>query len=56
MGALQLRIGRARILDALAAENLGVNIRHIPIHLYPYCCRTFGYREGDYPVAEQFYR
>jgi dTDP-4-amino-4,6-dideoxygalactose transaminase len=53
MGALQLRVGRAKILDALAAENIGVSIRRILVYLHPYCRRTFGYQEGDYPVAEQ---
>ncbi|MBI3251912.1 MAG: DegT/DnrJ/EryC1/StrS family aminotransferase [Candidatus Omnitrophica bacterium] len=52
----KLRVGRAKIFDALVAENIGVNVHHIPIHLHPYYRRTFGYREGDYPVAELFYQ
>jgi dTDP-4-amino-4,6-dideoxygalactose transaminase len=51
-----LRVDRGRIFDALIDEHIGVNVHHIPIHLHPYYRRTFGYREGDYPVAEQFYR
>lgn len=52
----RLRVGRAKILDALMAENIGVNVHHIPIHLHPYYRRTFGCREGQYPVAERFYQ
>ena len=52
----KLRVGRARIFDALVGENIGVNVHHIPIHLHPYYRRTFGYREGNYPVAERFYQ
>lgn len=52
----RLRVGRAKIFDALQAENIGVNVHHIPIHLHPYYRQTFGYREGEYPVAERFYR
>ena len=52
----KFRVGRAKIFDALVAENIGVNVHHIPIHLHPYYRRTFGYREGDYPVAERFFQ
>lgn len=52
----KLRVGRARIFDAFVAENIGVNVHHIPIHLHPYYRRTFGYREGNYPAAERFYQ
>ena len=52
----KFRVGRATIFDALVAENIGVNVHHIPIHLHPYYRRTFGHREGDYPVAERFYQ
>lgn len=52
----RLRVGRAKIFDALLAENIGVNVHHIPIHLHPYYRRIFGYREGAYPVAERFYQ
>ncbi len=52
----RLRVGRARIFNALMAENIGVNVHHIPIHLHPYYRRTFGHREGEYPIAERFYQ
>jgi dTDP-4-amino-4,6-dideoxygalactose transaminase len=38
------------------AENIGVNVHHIPIHLHPYYRRTLGHREGEYPIAERFYQ
>ena len=50
-----LSAGRAEIFQALRAENIGVNVHYIPVHLHPYYRRRFGYKPGDYPVAESAY-
>jgi UDP-4-amino-4,6-dideoxy-N-acetyl-beta-L-altrosamine transaminase len=52
----QLRAGRAEIFAALRAENLGVQVHYIPVHLLRYYRERFGYRGGEYPVAEDAYR
>jgi perosamine synthetase len=46
---------RAEIFGALRAENIGVNVHYIPVHLHPYYRDRFGYRAGDYPIAENAY-
>jgi perosamine synthetase len=46
---------RAEIFQALRAENIGVNVHYIPVHLHPYYRGRFGYRQGDFPVAEAAY-
>jgi perosamine synthetase len=51
----QLTAGRAEIFQALRAENIGVNVHYIPVHLHPYYRDRFGYEKGDYPVAEAAY-
>ncbi|WP_309091614.1 UDP-4-amino-4,6-dideoxy-N-acetyl-beta-L-altrosamine transaminase [Phenylobacterium sp.] len=45
---------RRRVFDALRAADIGVNVHYIPIHLQPHY-RSMGFRQGDYPVAEQYY-
>ena len=50
-----LTAGRAQIFRALRAENIGVNVHYIPVHYHPYYRDRFGYREGEYPVAENAY-
>ena len=50
-----LRVGRPEIFAALRAEGLGVNVHYIPVHLHSYYRKIFGYRVGDYPVAEGVY-
>jgi perosamine synthetase len=46
---------RAHVFRALRAENIGVNVHYIPVHLHPYYRDRFGYRGGEYPVAEAAY-
>jgi perosamine synthetase len=43
---------REKLFHALRAENIGVNVHYIPIHLQPYYRDRFGYRGGEFPVAE----
>jgi perosamine synthetase len=51
----QLNTDRAHVFRALRAENIGVNVHYIPVHLHPYYRDQFGYRGGEYPVAEAAY-
>ena len=46
---------RGEFFAALRAENIGVNVHYIPVHLHPYYCARFGYRGGEFPVAEKAY-
>jgi UDP-4-amino-4,6-dideoxy-N-acetyl-beta-L-altrosamine transaminase len=51
----KLRADRAQVFRALRAENIGVNVHYIPVHRHPYYRDRFGYRGGEYPVAEDAY-
>jgi perosamine synthetase len=51
----QLKKDRAYVFRALRAENIGVNVHYIPVHLHPYYRDQFGYRGGEYPIAETAY-
>ncbi len=50
-----LTADRGQIFRALRAENIGVNVHYIPVHLHPYYRDRFGYKGGEYPVAEHAY-
>lgn len=50
-----LSADRNEIFRALRAENIGVNVHYIPVHLHPYYRKNFGGREGLCPVAEKAY-
>jgi perosamine synthetase len=51
----RLNANRREIFRALRAENIGVNVHYIPVHLHPYYRDRFGYGKGNYPVAEDAY-
>jgi len=51
----RLKVSRREIFEALRAENIGVNVHYIPVHLQPYYQKRFGYRRGDFPKAENYY-
>ena len=51
----KLSADRDKIFRALRAENIGVNVHYIPVHLHPYYRDRFGYREGEFPIAEDAY-
>jgi perosamine synthetase len=51
----KLTADRAQIFRALRAENIGVNVHYIPVHLHPYYREHFGYKGGEFPMAEDAY-
>lgn len=51
----KLTADRAQVFRALRAENIGVNVHYIPVHRHPYYRDRFGYRGGEYPIAEDAY-
>lgn len=51
----RLTAGRAEIVRALRSENIGVNVHYIPVHYHPYYREQFGFKIGDFPVAEDAY-
>jgi dTDP-4-amino-4,6-dideoxygalactose transaminase len=53
---IQLRDGDARrnAFQALRDAGIGVNVHFIPVHMQPDFQR-FGFKSGDFPVAEVYY-
>ncbi|MFH0777903.1 MAG: DegT/DnrJ/EryC1/StrS aminotransferase family protein [Candidatus Eisenbacteria bacterium] len=51
----RLRIDRARFIEELRAENIGTTVNFMPVHMHPYYRERFGYKTGDFPVAENAY-
>jgi len=46
---------RGQLFRALRAENIGVNVHYIPVHTHPYYRDRFGYKGGEFSVAENAY-
>ena len=48
-------VTRQAIFSALRSAGIGANVHYIPIHLQPYYASQ-GFKRGDYPAAEAYYR
>lgn len=47
---------RKRIAAELKRRGIGVSLHYQPVHLYRFYRKQFGYRPGDFPVAERLAR
>ena len=43
---------RNRLIEDLRARGVGASVHFIPVHLHSFYETTYGYRRGDFPVAE----
>jgi dTDP-4-amino-4,6-dideoxygalactose transaminase len=48
----QLSINRNQFIEKLKSLGIGASVHFVPLHLHPYYQRTYGYRRGDFPAAE----
>ncbi len=51
----ELKVSRKKIFEVLQREGLGIQIHYIPLHLQPFYKKKFGYKKGDFPMAEKYY-
>lgn len=50
----KIGISRKTFMERLSQKGLNLQVHYIPVHLQPYY-RNFGFKKGDFPVAESFY-
>lgn len=51
----RVAIGRDEFIKALGRAGIGTSVHFIPLHLHSYYREQYGYRLGEYPVAEAEY-
>jgi len=49
----KLSIDRDKFIESLSMENIGSSVHFIPLHLMKFYKEEFGYKPGDFPVAEK---
>ncbi len=51
------KIGKKKwkLFDFLAKKNIFLQVHYTPIHLQPFYMKNFGYKKGDFPIAEKFF-
>jgi len=50
-----LKIHRDQVIEELCQRGIGTAVHFIPLHLHPYYQRVWGYRSGQFPVAEEYF-
>lgn len=53
--ARELGLDRNHLVKALWERNIGTSVHFIPLHLQPFYQKQFGYKRGDFPVAEEVF-
>ncbi|PIT82077.1 UDP-4-amino-4,6-dideoxy-N-acetyl-beta-L-altrosamine transaminase [Limnohabitans sp. 15K] len=51
----KIKVTHRQVFEALRAKGIMVNLHYIPVHTQPYY-QKMGFKQGDYPQAEQYYR
>ncbi|HBC87108.1 MAG TPA: UDP-4-amino-4,6-dideoxy-N-acetyl-beta-L-altrosamine transaminase [Lentisphaeria bacterium] len=46
-------IHRNKAYDKMKAAGIGCSVHYTPLHLHPYYRKKFGFKKGDFPVAEK---
>ncbi len=51
----KLKVGRKELFDSFKEQGIGVQVHYMPLHLHPFYQKAFGYKQGDFKVAEKYY-
>ena len=43
------------LFEKMLNYNIKLQVHYIPIHLQPYYKKYYGFKKGDFPIAEKFY-
>ncbi len=46
---------RSQVMQELRDKGIGTQVHYIPVPTQPFYKETFGYKDGDYPLAEKYY-
>ena len=52
------KLGKSRntVMQELKNNKIGTQVLYIPIHLQPYYLEKYGFKNGDFPIAEKYYK
>ena len=52
----RIKIDKKKFFKKFLEKNIKLQVHYIPIHLQPYYKKNFGFKYGDFPNAENFYK
>jgi len=51
-----IKKNRAEVMSELGKSGVGTQVHYIPVPTQPFYRREYGYKDGDFPVAERYYQ
>jgi dTDP-4-amino-4,6-dideoxygalactose transaminase len=51
----RLKLGRSQFVDLLRSRGVGTSVHCIPLHTMDFYQQRYGYRRGDFPIAEEVF-
>lgn len=51
----EISVTHNEVFNELRANDINVNLHYIPVHIQPYY-KSMGFRYGDFPASEQYYK
>lgn len=51
----KLELSKKEFFEKMKIAGINLQVHYIPIHLQPFYQQKFGYKKGDFPVAETYY-
>jgi perosamine synthetase len=52
----KLKSNRKKIFEKLQKQGIGVQVHYLPLNLHSFYKKEFGYKQGDFPKAENYYK
>lgn len=52
----KIKISKVEFFEKMKENKIGLQVHYIPVHTQPYYKNNFGFKEGDYPISEEFYQ
>ncbi len=46
-------VDRDTFIERMTQQNIGTGVHFIPVHLFSYYRKKYGFKEGDFPIAEK---
>ena len=52
----ELDLIKVKLFEKMKQSGIKLQVHYIPVHLHPFYQKKFGFKLGDFPMSEDFYR
>lgn len=51
----KVAVNKNDFFESMKSVGINLQVHYMPVHLQPYYMKRFGFKPGDFPIAEEFY-